>query len=583
MPLEPVPTARPSQRFRADLPDIPFESTAIATLTDDPGAGGTRWFDRVGRPAVIALAAYFVALGGAGFDLGAAEARLGLAVGEVLGPFGRAMGFWDPSVWPLPVALGQFAGWFEDEGPTQNAVRWPAAAAACLIGYLLTRRGRLGLNPRAGVMVALAWFGSLALVDRSGWLNLDVLTWFGARYRPTNLALDLIAGLGTVAALDRLLTKGSGWVVGLWASWAFLAGGWPPVAVLALCTVVLGRVGATWSWRTSVPVVATMAGWSTWALTAAPAEAWASALTLPLTQPSAWGLAATVLLAGFPWAPFTGLMACRSIRDGWVGSGRALVFGWLQVAGACLVVGSIVPGFAAAATVPALAGLAIVVAATWDRLWALGVGSPAARRAWGLLLLGVAGTWLALVLLWGGYVGFAVAYYRAVVIGCAALSVVGFGCAVAAVARSDARRGFAALVFVALAVKLAHWGYLVPELNYRASAGPWGRAIGQWVPEGHSLYTLHAWPTDLAYAINRPVRQLAGPQLVEFQPGKGSKFLLLSDSEYAEYQGYGDGWPKLVKVAQFEDEYGIGHRVLTRTEGPIILGHPHRKNSAFDQ
>ena len=585
MPLEPVPTARPSLRLRADLADSTFDSPGTALELAGPAAGGSRWFDRIGRPSVVALAAFFVALGAAQFDLSPAEAKLGLAVGEALGPFGRSFGYWDPATWPLPVAIGQLAGWFEDEGATQNAVRWPAALAGCLIGYLLTRRGRLDLNPRAGVMVALAWFGSLALMDRSNhlWAFLDWLLCAQIpHHRPFYVNFDLLAGLGTVAALDRLLSKGAGWVVGLWASWAFLAGGWPPVAILILATVVLGLAGSTWNWRTSVPVAAAFAGWSAWALAAAPAEAWASALTLPITRPSAWGLAGMVLLAGCPWAPFVALMVARSVRESWVGSSRGLVVGWLQVAGACLVAGSIIPGLATAASVPALAGLAFVAAAVWDRLWAQGAASPAARRTLGGLLLAGTGLWLALVLSWGGYVGFTVAYYRAVMIGTLALSVVGLGTAIEAVRRADPRRGYAAVVLVAVALKLAHWGYFVPEMNYRTSAGPWGRAIGQWVPEGHSLYTLKPWPADLAYAINRPVRQLKSPRLIEFQPGKGSKFLLLSDTEYAEYEHWPDGWPKLVKVAQFADESGEGSRVLARTEGPIILGHPHKKNSAYD-
>ncbi len=562
MPVEPVPAVRPPLRLRADLPD---ESDSASTLSLIGASGDSRWFDRVGRPAVVALAAFFVLLGGANCDLGATEARLGLATGDALGPIGRVVGYWDPSVWPLPVAIGQLAGWFEEEGATQNAIRWPAALAGCLIGYLLTRRGRLGLNPRAGVMVALAWFGSLALADRS-----------------SNLRIDLIAGLGTVAALDRLLAKGSGWAVGAWAGWAFLAGGWPPVAVLLLATVVLGRAGATWTWRTSVPVVGAVAGWSAWAFLQAPAEAWATALTLPIMQPSAWGLGLVVVLAGCPWAPFVGLLACRSVRESWIGAGRSLVFGWLQVSGACLVVGSVVPGLATAATVPALAGLAFVSAAIWDRAWAVRASSPAARRTLGGLTLAITGLWLMVVVLWGGYIGFAVAYYRSTMIATLVFSVVGFGLAVEAIRWADARRGFAALVFVAVALKLAHWGYYIPEMNYRTSAGPWGRAIGQWVPDKHAVYTLHAWPTDLMYAINRPVRQLAGPQLIEFQPGQGSKFVLLADTEYAEYQKWADGWPKLIKVAEFEDEQGLGHRVLTRTEGPIILGHPYKKTSAIE-
>ena len=562
MPVDSVPAVRPPLRLRADLAEDAGDYALSSTLArfgfDDEG----RWFDRIGRPLVVALAGFFVILGAARADLNANEARLGLAIGDSFGPLGRVMGYFDPSVWPIPLALGQVWGGFEEEGATQNALRWPVALAGCLIGYLLTRRGRLSLNPRAGLMVAVTWFGSLALMDRS-----------------SSLGMDLIAGLGTVAALDRLLSKGSGWVVGGWASWAFLAGGWPPVAVLALVSVVLGRAGSTWTWRTSVPVVATVAAWSAWALMKTSTEAWAAALTLPITQSSAWGLAFAVLAAGCPWTPFIGLMASRSIRNGWSGPSRALVLGWLQITGACLVVGSIIPGLASAATVPALAGLAFVAAGVWDRVWDRG-----SVRGWRGLLLAVVGLWLVVVLTWGGPVAFAVAYYRSTIITTLILSLIGGIVAIEAARRTDPRRGFAALILVAVALKVAYWGYFVPEMNYRTSAGPWGRAIGQWIPEGHSLQTLHAWPADLAYAINRPIRQLAGPQLVEFQPGKGSKFLLLSQSEFTEYQEWSEGWPKLVKVAEFQDETGDDHfkRILTRTEGPIILGHPYRKNSATE-
>ncbi len=561
MPVEPVPATRPL-RLRADLPEVAAYDSASTSVEV---GGDSRWFDRVGRPSVVALAAFFVLLGAANLDLSATEARLGLAVGDALGPLGRVVGYWDPSVWPLPVALGKAWGFFEEEGPTQNAIRWPAAIAACLIGYLLTRRARLDLTPRAGLMVALAWFGSLALLDRS----------FG-------VGGDLIAGLGTVAALDRLLAKGSGWSVGFWASWAFLAGGWPPVAVLALCTVVLGRSGATWTWKMSIPIVATVAAWSAWALVQAPAAAWASALGLPITQRSAWLLALAVVAAGSPWAPFAGLLASRSVRESWAGPGRSLVMGWLQVVGACLVVGSIVPGLGTASTVPALAGLAFVSASVWDRAWTVGSTSPSARRALLGLTLVIAGFWLVVVLVWGGYVAFSVAFYRGTMIATLALSVAGFVCATEAIRWSDARRGFAAMALVAVALKLAHWGYYVPEMNYRTSAGPWGRAIGQWVPDKHPIYTLHAWPADLAYAMARPVRQLAGPQLIEFQPGQGSKFVLLADSEYAEYQNWSEGWPKLIKVAEFSDELGLSRRILTRTEGPIVLGHPYKGGSATE-
>ncbi len=543
MPVEPTPTTRPSLRLRADVPEPEVD-----------------WAARAARPAVIVLAALFVVVGAAGQELGPAEARVGLAAGDPVGPFGRAFGFWDPSVWPLPVALGRLWAWFEQDGPTAGAVRWPAAIAGVVIGIMLARRGRLTIGPRAGFLVALGWFGSVALIDRSA-----------------GLGLDLVAGLGVVAALDRLLAKGSGWAVGAWASLAFLAGGWPPLAVLGLATIVLGRSGATWTWRMSVPVVATVATWSAWALRSAPTEAWASALTLPITRPSAWGLALGTIAAGCPWAPFAALGLSRSVRDGWPGAGRPWAMGWLQVAGASLIVGTIVPGLASAAMVPALAGLAVAAGCAWDRAWAGADGlSTAARRGLLGLALALAGAWFLVVLAWGGYLGFAVAYYRSTAIGALILGGAALLFALAAAYRGDPRRALGSMILVALALKLAHWGYYVPECNYRYGAGPWGRAIGQWVPEKQPIFVLHAWPADLAFATNRPVRQLHSPQHVEFQPGKGSKFVLLQDTEYAEYQGWSQGWPKLIKVAEFEDEMGLSRRVLARTEGPVLFDRPYR-------
>jgi len=546
MPVEPTSAMRPALRLRADVPEPDRD-----------------WVAPAARPTVIALAAVFVAFGGSAMELGPGEARLGLASADPVGPFGRVFGYWDPSIWPLPVALGRIWAWFEQLGPTQAAVRWPSAIAGAVIGVILARRARLTLGPRAGVLVALAWFGSAALMDRSG-----------------GMGLDLIAGLGTVAALDRLLARGSGWSVGTWASLAFLAGGWPPLAVLALATIVLGRSGATWGWRMTVPVAATVAAWSAWALSVAPAEAWASALTLPITRPSAWGLALGTIAAGCPWAPFAALGLSRTVREGWPAPGRSLVVGWLQVAGACLIVGTVVPGLATAAMVPGLAGLAMAAGSGWDRAWADGETFPTAVRR-GLLAatLAISGLWLLTVLAWGGPVAFAVAYYRSVVIAVAILSLTGLIFALAAARRGDARRALGAMVLVAVAVKLAHWGYYVPESNYRTGAGPWGRAIGQWVPEKHAVYVLHAWPADLAFAMNRPVRQLHGPQLIEFQPGKGSKFVLLQDSEYAEYQSWSEGWPKLLKVAEFEDEMGLSRRILTRTDKPLIVERPYKRSS----
>ena len=127
-------------------------------------------------------------------------------------------------------------------------------------------------------------------------------------------------------------------------------------------------------------------------------------------------------------------------------------------------------------------------------------------------------------------------------------------------------------------LKVAHWGYYVPEWNYRTGAGPWGRAIGQWVPEKHPIFVLHSWPADLAFATGRPVRQLPSPQHIEFQPEQGVEVRPAPGLRVPEYQNWPKGWPKLIKVAEFEDEMGLSKRILTRTDEPLILERPYRKH-----
>ncbi|WP_435015703.1 hypothetical protein TA3x_003249 [Tundrisphaera sp. TA3] len=534
MSLESPPVARPSRKLRADQPG--------------PSEG---WRSAAVRPAVMALAAGFVLLGGAALELGPLEAKVGMAIGEPIGPFGRLFGYWEPSVWPGSVAVGQAWAWFEEKGPTHNSVRWPAALAAMAIGLLLARRARMTLGARAGVLTALCWFGSIAAIDRS----------MGA-------GIDLIAGLCTVAALDRMLARGSGWTTGAWAAAAFLCGGWPPLAVLTLAMIVLGKAQMRWTWRMTIPVAAAVAGWSAWAIAAAwassPAEAWASALFLPLTQPSAWGLSLTVLGLGMPWAPFAVLATSRSVREGWPAAGRDPVIGWAKVAGACLIAGTVIPGLSPAALVPALAGLAVLAAAGWDSLWDNQGELPSSirRRALAITWL-IVGLWSIMALAGGGYLAFAVAYYRAVMIAVVVSAACAIAFAVLASSRGDGRWALGAVVAVAVGLKLAHWGYYAPETNYRFGQGPWGRAIGQWVPPRFPIYVTHGWPADLAFATGRRVQRLEHPRLLNYQPGGQAKFVLLLASEY-------EHWPedcsKLIKVAEFHDEWD-SIRVLARTEG----------------
>ena len=529
MPVESSSLAsRPSLRLRADVPD------------DEPTAIGSSGL--VG--AFVAMAVGFVLIGAGNRELGPDEARLGLSAVEPLGAFGQSFGGWRPEIWAgtvLPSRLWQLTSGMWD----QAIVRWPAAIAAILIGLVLARSTRAAIGTRAAILATLCWFGGAAMIDRSA-----------------GVGLELIAGLGTILALNRLLTRGSGWVAGLCAAWAFLAGGWPPLALIGLASVVLGRRGSTPSIKMAIPVVLAVSGWSAWALATAKAQTWAAALTLPLTQSSAWTLAFGVMALGLPWSPFALLGLSKGIRSAWLPSGRPFVTGWGQVALASLIAGTIIPGLASAARLPALAGLAIVAAAAWESVLSTTI-EAGARRWFHLAGLGVVVAWTAVVLIWGGHLALAVGNYRTIATMLIALAIGTATLAIGSAWMGHRRGALASLVLMAIAIKVAHWGYYVPEANYRLSQGPWGRAIGQWVPRGRTVHVLHGWQPDLIFALGRPVRQLVSPLLLPDRPGPSPKLLLLKESEFDHWM---EDWPKILKVARFEDEFG-GARVLARTEG----------------
>ncbi len=521
--------ARSSLRHRADRPETGFDLATLAI------------------PMVfVAAAVGFVIIGGGNLELGPTEAKLGLSAVEPLGPFGQSLGGWDPGVWVGSVIPSRI--WATASGMWNAAiVRWPAVIAGIVIGLFLVRSMRKAMGPRSACLMAVCWFGGVALIDRSA-----------------DAGLDLVAGLGTILSLNRLLTKGSDWVAGLCASWAFLAGGWPPLALIGLAIVVLGRSGTSISFKMIIPIVVTVVGWSIWALAATRAEVWASALSLPLTQESAWTLALGVFGLGLPWSPFALLGFSRGIRETWTFEGRPYLVGWGQVALASLIVGTIIPGLASAATMPALAGLAIVAAASLESVLSTEL-SQAARGWLHAMTLAIVIGWTVLVLIWGGQLAMTVAYYRPVAITLIAIAIGTATVALSSAWLGDRRGTVAALLLVAISFKLAHFGHHVPEWNYRHSQAPWGRAIGQWVPQKQPIYVLHGWPADLVFAIGRPVRQLADPRLLPDRPGPSPKFVLLLKSEFDHWQ---DKWPKVISVARFEDESGEV-RVLARTDGPF--------------
>ena len=480
--------------------------------------------------------------------MGPAEARLGLAAGGSAGPMGQVFGYWAPDLWPgevLPsLALAQLA---PGGRPTSAAVRWPSALAAILGGWILVRGLHRTLGFRAGIWGGVCWFASMAVIDRSG-----------------GLGVDMILGVATLAAVRPAAGAGADWAAGLWASLAFLAGGWPPLLLIALVILVIGRPGSFFSARLVLPPMATVIGWSIAAIRAATVEAWASALTMPLTKGLDGSLPFAVLLLGLPWTPFAAIALGRSAREAWPAAGRAWVKGWLQASLACAIAGTAVPGLGPAARIVAMAGLLVAAAAGLDSAWKRTlVAGP--RRTFFAAFTAILAPWL-VAMIFGSFVWImTMPYYRAlgVVVGVLVLVVAALGWS--ALASANTRRGLVTLAIMAVGLKLAHWGYYAPEWNYRHSQGPWGRAIGQWLPRRWPLYTVHDWPPELAFYIGRPVRQLPSGRFLNHVPGPECHFVLLQASEFANWP---EQAPPLTLVARVQDQYGE-ERILARTPGQL--------------
>ena len=253
-----------------------------------------------------------------------------------------------------------------------------------------------------------------------------------------------------------------------------------------------------------------------------------------------------MLALGLPWTPFAALAASRSVREGWPEAGRALVVGWLQVAGVVPAGGDVRSGpgdrrAGARAGGPG-GGRGGGLASGCSAGRSSGAGPALVPRLAGGLHARSGRCW------WsrrGGYLAAAVPYYRSVSVVLIILAVPAAALAVWAAWRREPRGALLAVAALAVFLKLGHLGYYVPEWNYRLSQGPWGRAVGQWVPPRWPIYTFHAWNHDLAFATRHPFRQLASPQHLGYQPGE-ARYVLLLESEYANWPAQA---PALIKVA----------------------------------
>lgn len=494
------------------------------------------------------IAAGFVLLGGGSLELADPEARLGLSAHEPMSAVAHVLGGFDPSVAPGQAWItAVWTAVFDGGIPSTGSIRWPAALAAVAIGLLLFRRVAAVFGPRAGVFATFALTGSLAMIDRSA-----------------TMKLDLLPGLALVAALDRLLTRGSDWIAGGLAALGVLLGGWPTLAAVLVSSILIGRKAASPSIRLLLPPVATFTAWSIWVILSTRAEVWAAIVTLPFKHPESWTLGFWTVAFALPWAPLAVLAAMPSFRGGLDPAGRRVLSDWAKIGGAGLLAGTLMPGMASSGVMMMSVGLVMCAAPALDRMWVGRVDASAKRTATSLALL-MAMVVGALAVYSGAYLAAAQPYYRF-----AGIVLIGLGTLAALVALDSAwagstRGAVRSLILVALIVKVGHFGYYMPEMNYRFSKGPWGRAVGQYVPPGRPIYTLHEISPALALATEHPVHRLREEIFLMDRPGSGPKYILLTD---AEFEHWPDRAPKIRKVRTFQDEYG-GVRVLARSEGPL--------------
>lgn len=510
---------------------------------------------RIVLPWLIVMGALAIPLiGGGNEEAGSTEARIGLAAGGPIGPLGEVYGSWDVSLLPGKVLPAQMWCWGEGGIPTTASIRWPSAIAALIAGSLLVYGSWRKLGATAAAWTAVCWGTSIAIIDRSESLNVDFLT-----------------GLWTIAALERSLSRGCGLLAGIFAGLAFLAGGWTPVAIIMLVNVIAGRPAGAFSWRFLLPLAAIFGGWSYWTLSVVPTAAWAAVLTLPFLQKSAWFLILDVLAGSLPWTAFALLAFAASVRSAWGDQGRSRVSGWLRVSGVSIIAGTIVPGLAAAARAPAIAGLIVAAAASLDRVWSTPFAFPRVTRR---ITLTIAAATMVLgvfcIAPLSIYLALTVGYYRQISIFLAFASIVTALVLADAAWLGKTRRALGCVVTLALLIKIAHFGVYVPEINYRTGEGPRGRAIGQWAPPHRTIFTVHPFPADLMLATRRPVRDLPDPRLLKYQAGPQgqSKFVLLHPEEFKHWP---EDAPPLEKVFEYRVEFGheISH-VLARTKEPMF-------------
>jgi hypothetical protein len=480
-------------------------------------------------------------------DLGPEEARIGLASLEKLGPLGIVYGQWNAALWPLQVLPAWVITQLTGQGiPHTGSVRWPVIAAYLMLLLLGGRslKARFGLRP-------LLWFGLIG-ASMLGFLD---------RAWPS---FDLLSGLAVAAAIDRRLDRGWDFLGGCLAAMAFLAGGWPPLLAILLVAWILPLEGRRLTWF--LPVILSVAAWVVWIVRVAGVEPCAAALAWPLTSRPEWFLLTGLLAQGLPWTPIAALAFWPRVRAIWSRPGRRFLADQFKVTLVLGLAGTLIPGMAPVVRAPLLLILAMCAAASFDA----GLRSLSSVR-WPMLSLTnlVAIPLVVLVVPLAVYLGAAIPFYRPVAITVGILAILSATAALAAWIPGRARLAAPAWILAALVFKVAHAAVFLPEWNYRAGQGPWGRAIGQWLPAQAEVLSLVRWPDDLAFYIGRPVRFIPHEAMLNLphptMPDR-PRYVLLARSEFDHWP---DSAPRLALIREFQDNLA-GSRVLAR----VIPGHP---------
>ena len=262
--------------------------------------------------------------------------------------------------------------------------------------------------------------------------------------------------------------------------------------------------------------------------------------------------------------PLCSSRSAPSVREGWKPDGRRWLIGWFQVAlampGRRHSRPRFEPGFPGRG-----AGRLDRRHGRLPRISLDATPVPIRAPRFFVSFSGVTGLWLC-VMIYGAYLWcLTLPYYRTLGVMMSLLVLAVAFLAWSALVTGNSRRGLVTLFVIAVGLKLVHWGYYVPEWNYRHSQGPWACDSLSGCPQRWTLYTFHDWPPDLVFFTKRRVRQLRSPHYLEYQPGPESKYVLLQPSDWKTGPGplRRSPWSRSFRINRRTE------RVLARTAGTL--------------